>query len=80
MRLLSAPLGEAHCDLTIDIDRLSLDPGYRTGIERSVQDLVGMAISFDDCAVERYDANLGWSHAFFDALEREAEQIELRIR
>ena len=79
MRLLSAPLGEAYCDLTIDIDRLSLDTGYRGDIERHVRDLVGMTISFDDCAVERYDANLGWSHGFFDALEREAEQIEIRL-
>jgi hypothetical protein len=79
MRLLSAPLGEAQSDLVIDIDRLSLEPRYREEIENDVQELVGMAISFGDCNVERYDANVGWSHAFFDALEREAEQIEIRI-
>jgi len=77
MRLLSASLGEAHCDLVIDIDRMSLEPEYRGDIERSLRDLVGMAISFGDCNVERYDANLGWSQSFFDTLEREAEQIEI---
>lgn len=79
MRLLSAPLGEARSDLVIDIDRLSLDVRYRAAIEIDLRDLVGMAISFSDCNVERYDANLRWSHAFFDDLEREAEQIEIRL-
>jgi hypothetical protein len=73
MRLLARRLGEARCDLVIDIDRLSLDDCYRREIEISVGDLTGMAMSFADCRVERYAANLGWSDRFFDALERDIE-------
>jgi hypothetical protein len=75
MRLLARPLGEAHCDLVIDIDRLSLNEAYRREIESRLAGLVGMAISFADCRIERYDANLAWSDPFFDALEREIEAL-----
>jgi len=79
MRRLSGPWGEAQSDLVIDIDRLSLDLAYRSEIEDRLGDLVGMAISFEDCNVERYDADLGRIQGFFDDVEREAEQIEIRI-
>ena len=71
MRLLARQLGEARCDLVIDIDRLSLDDSYRRETEIRIRDLTGMAISFADCRVERYAASLGWSDPFFDALERD---------
>jgi hypothetical protein len=36
---------------------------------------VGIAISFADCRVERYDENLGWSAPQFEALERDIEAL-----
>jgi hypothetical protein len=36
---------------------------------------VGIAISFADCRVERYDENLDWSARQFEALEREIEAL-----
>jgi hypothetical protein len=71
MRRLAKQRGEAHCDLVIDIDRLSLEESYRRDIEIRLADLTGMAISFADCRVERYDAMLEWSGPFFDAIERD---------
>ncbi len=78
MGLLARQLGEPQCHLAIDIDRLSLDNSYRREIENRLGDLVGMAISFADCRVERYDENLGWSAAQFEALEREIEALASR--
>jgi hypothetical protein len=75
MWLLARQLGEPQCHLVIDIDRLSLDDSYRHEIENHLSDLVGMAISFSDCQVERYDANLNWSGPLFEALEREIEAL-----
>lgn len=75
MRLLARQLGEARCDLAIDVDRLSLDSSYRHETEVRVDDLTGMAISFADCQVERYEAQLRWSAAFFEELEREIETL-----
>ncbi|WP_158817907.1 hypothetical protein [Methylocapsa sp. S129] len=75
MRLLARKRGEAHCDLVIDIDRLSLEDSYRRDIETRLADLVGMTISFADCQVARYDKHLAWSGPFFDALERRIEAI-----
>lgn len=71
--LLARKLGEPQCHLVIDIDRLSLEDSYRLEIEHRLEDLVGMAISFADCRVERYDANLDWTAGQFEVLEREAE-------
>jgi len=79
MRRLSGPWGEAHSDLVIDIDRLSLDLAYRAEIEDRLGDLVGMAISFADCTVERYETALRASNGFFDALERETEGLEILV-
>jgi hypothetical protein len=76
MRNLATRLGEARCDLVIDIDRLSLDSSYRHEIEVRVDDLTGMAISFADCQVERYEAHLRRSATFFDELEREIEALQ----
>jgi hypothetical protein len=73
MRILARQIGEAHCDLVIDIDRLSLDASYRGEIESRLRDLVGMTISFADCQVERYEAKLDGNGARLDALEREIE-------
>jgi len=76
MWLLARQLGEPHCHLVIDIDRLgplSDDDSYRREIAARLGDLVGMAISFADCRVERYDENLSWSARQFEALEREIE-------
>jgi hypothetical protein len=73
MGLLARRLGEPQCHLVIDIDRLSLDHAYRHETESHLGDMVGMAISFADCRVERYDESLGWSGRFFEALEREVE-------
>lgn len=75
MRLLARQLGEARCDLVIDIDRLSLEASYRHEVEVRLGDLTGMAISFADSQVERYDAQLRWSAAFFEELEREIEPL-----
>jgi len=78
MWLLARRLGEPECHLVIDIDRLSSlsdDDSYRREIEDRLGDLVGMAISFTDCRVERYDENLSWSAAQFEALEREIEAL-----
>jgi hypothetical protein len=75
MWLLARRLGEPQCHLVIDIDRLSLDESYRREIEDRLGDLVGIAISFADCRVERYDENLSWSAAQFEALEREIEAL-----
>jgi hypothetical protein len=75
MWLLARQLGELQCHLVIDIDRLSLDDSYRREIENRLGDLVGMAISFADCRVERYEENLGWSARQFEALEREIEAL-----
>ena len=75
MWLLARQLGEPQCHLVIDIDRLSLDDSYRREIENRLGDLVGMAISFADCRVERYDENLGWSAPQFEALERDIEAL-----
>ncbi len=74
MWLLVRRLGEPQCHLVIDIDRLSLDDSYRREIESHLGDLVGMAISFADCRVERYE-NLSWSAAQFEVLEREIETL-----
>jgi len=77
MWLLARRLGEPQCHLAIDIDRLSIndDDSYRHEIENRLGDLVGMAISFADCRVERYDRNLSWSAPQFEALEREIEGL-----
>jgi hypothetical protein len=75
MWLLARRLGEPQCHLVIDIDRLSLDDSYRREIENHVGDLAGMAISFSDCQVGRYDESLSWSGQFFEALEREVEVL-----
>ncbi len=88
MWLLARQLGEPHCHLVIDIDRLSrhsplrdydyddadADAPYRRDIENRLGDLVGIPISFADCRVERYDQNLSWSASQFEALERKIEQ------
>jgi hypothetical protein len=73
MWLLARQLGEAHCDLVIDIDRLCSDESYRGEVQSRLRDLVGMAISFTDCRVERHEMNLSWGNAHFDALERDVE-------
>jgi hypothetical protein len=75
MWLLARRFGESRCHLVIDIDRLSVDASHRREIESHLADLVGMAISFADCRVERYDQNLGWSAPQFEALEREIEAL-----
>ena len=75
MWLLARQFGEPQCHLAIDIDRLSLDDSYRREIENRLGDLVGRAISFADCRVERYDENLGWSAPQFEALERDIEAL-----
>ncbi len=75
MWLLARQLGEPQCHLAIDIDRLSLEDSYRREIENRLGDLVGIAISFSDCRVERYDENLSWSALQFEALEREIEAL-----
>ncbi|MGA7295851.1 MAG: hypothetical protein WBW53_13545 [Terriglobales bacterium] len=75
MRLLARSFGDPHCDLVIDIDRLSLDNPYRRAAENRLGSLVGMTISFADCQVERYDDNLRWSAAQFEALEQEIEAL-----
>jgi hypothetical protein len=78
MWLLARKLGEPHCHLVIDIDRLSSfcdDDSYRREIESRLGDLVGMAISFADCRIERYDQSLSWSATQFEALEREIEAL-----
>jgi len=75
MWLLARQLGEQQCHLVIDIDRLSDDDSYRREIESRLGDLVGMAISFSDCRVERYDDNLSWSALQFEPLEREIEAL-----
>jgi hypothetical protein len=71
--LLARQLGEPHCDLVIDIDQLSLDSTYRRQIEAGIADLLGMAILFEDCQVERYDQYLDWSARQFATLEQEVE-------
>jgi len=78
MWLLARQLGEPQCHLAIDIDRLSLDDSYRRETENRLGDLVGTAISFADCRVERYDENLSWSAPQFEALEREIEALASR--
>jgi len=75
MWLLARQLGEPQCHLAIDIDCLSLDESYRREIENRLGDLVGMAISFADCRVERYDENFSWSDPQFEALERDVEAL-----
>jgi hypothetical protein len=75
MWLLARQFGEPQCHLAIDIDRLSLDDSYRRETENRLGDLVGRAISFADCRVERYDENLGWSAPQFEALERDIEAL-----
>jgi hypothetical protein len=75
MWLLARRIGEPQCHLVIDIDRLSLDGSYRREVEDRLGGLVGMAISFADCRVERYEGSLGWSGQFFGALEREIEGL-----
>ncbi|MGA7561013.1 MAG: hypothetical protein WCF61_19465 [Terriglobales bacterium] len=71
-------VGEPQCHLAIDIDRLSQDDSYRRDIENRLRDLVGMAISFSDCRVERYDDSLSWAARQFEALEREIESLATR--
>jgi hypothetical protein len=68
-------VGEPQCHLTIDIDCLSQDDSYRRDIESRLGDQVGMAISFSDCRVERYDDSLSWAARQFEALEREIESL-----
>jgi hypothetical protein len=75
MWLLSRQLGESHCHLVIDIDRLTLGESYRRDVEAHLGDLVGMAISFADCRVERYDNHLDWSSSQFETLESEIEAL-----
>ena len=73
--LRARQLGEPQCHLAINIDRLSLDDSYRREIESRLGDLVGMAISFADCRVQRYDENLAWCDRLFAALERDIEAL-----
>ena len=73
--ILARELGEPHCHLAIDIDRLSLDHSYRRAIADRLYDLVNLPISFDDCRVERYDASLDWCARQFAALEWEIETM-----
>jgi hypothetical protein len=75
MRRLARTLGEAHCDLVIDIDRLSLDGSYRREIEIHLAELVDVALCFADCRVERYDETLGWSNSLFDLIEQETDAL-----
>jgi hypothetical protein len=75
MWLLARRRGDPHCDLVVDIDRLSLDDFYRREIENRLEDLVGMDISFADCRVERYEQNLSWSAAQFEVIEGEVEGL-----
>ncbi|MGA3088968.1 MAG: hypothetical protein ABSD75_10165 [Terriglobales bacterium] len=76
--LLARELGEPGCHLVIDIDRLSLDHGYRCAIESRIGDLAGIAVSFADCRVERYEQNLGWNNRQFETLERDIEALARR--
>jgi hypothetical protein len=73
--LLARQLGEPHCDLVVDIDRLSLETQYRRKLEADLSDLLGMVFSFSDCRVERYDAYLDWGACQFQPLEREIETL-----
>jgi hypothetical protein len=73
--LLARQLGEPHCDLVIDIDRLSLEARYRHEIEADLSDLLGMVLSFSDCRIERYDAYLDWGASHFQAFEHEIEAL-----
>lgn len=73
--LLARQLGEPYCHLVIDIDRLSLDDSYRGDVETRLGDLVGMAMSFADCRVERYDNHLDWSGSQFETLEGGIEAL-----
>jgi len=75
---IARQVGEPQCHLAIDIDRLSQDDCYRRDIEIGLGDLVGMAISFSDCRVERYDDSLRWAARQFEALEREIESLASR--
>jgi hypothetical protein len=79
MHLQAIRLGEAEADLVIDIDRLMLEAPYRAETEARLHSLIGMAISFADCAAELYEAPLGWSNGFFDKLEREVEAIDAAL-
>jgi len=75
MRLCARARGEPHCDLVINIDRLSFDESYRREIEGRVTELTGMSISSFDCRVQRYDKMPDWSGQFFDAIEREISAL-----
>jgi hypothetical protein len=75
MWLLARRLGDPQCHVVIDVDRLSLDDFYRREIESLLGNLTGMDISFSDCRVERYEENLNWSAAQFEAIEREIENL-----
>jgi hypothetical protein len=67
--------GERASDLVLDIDRLSDDVAYRRAIEDQAAALTGIPVSFADCAVERYQGNLGWSSESFDELENWVEAM-----
>jgi hypothetical protein len=75
MRSWACRLAEAHCDMIMDIDRITLDTSYREAIECGLADLLGFSLSFADCRVERYDDYLGWSDSLFDSLEQDIALI-----
>jgi hypothetical protein len=80
MRLCARERGEAHCDLVIDVDRLSVEDSHRREIETRIADLVGAPISFADCRVQRYDPILDWSGHFFDSIEQDISALFPAIR
>jgi hypothetical protein len=75
IQLLGVRHGERHCDLIVDIDRISRDPAHRRAVEADIARLTGLALSLADCDVERYERNLEWSNESFDGLEKWTEEM-----
>jgi hypothetical protein len=71
LHLLTMRIIGGNSDLIIDMDRVSDDPDHAREVEARIADLTGVAISFFDCKVETYDAQLNRATPFFEAMEAE---------
>jgi hypothetical protein len=75
LHLLTLKTLKGTCDLIIDVDRMSEDEDFARQTEAKIAALTGIAISFADCKIERYAAQLDWSAEFFAKLEEQVEGL-----
>lgn len=75
LHLLTQKTLFGNCDFVIDIDRMSEDSDLARQTEAKIAALTGMAISFADCKIETYAAQLDWSADFFAELEGQVKNL-----